>query len=64
MSLPDNPVRFVIDQVRARVAKGETIEFAARGVWAHHREVCRDVMETIGSWPSSEPELLAIQRAS
>lgn len=64
MRLPENPVRFVIAEVRRRVAEGESLERAARAVWAHHREVCWDVMETIGSWPSSEPELLAIQRAS
>ena len=30
---------------------------------AHWPELCHDVLNLIGCWPSSEPELAALQRA-
>jgi hypothetical protein len=30
---------------------------------AHFPELCHDVLNYIGCWPSSEPELAALQRA-
>lgn len=40
-----------------------TPESYARHMLACRRELCEAVMEVIGSWPSSEPELMALQRA-
>lgn len=40
---------------------GKTLKQAAQAVKTRHPETCLRVMETIGSWPSSEPELAALQ---
>lgn len=43
-------------------ALGGTLDGAARKWMCDRRRAALDVMETIGSWPSSEPELAALQR--
>ena len=52
----------VIALVQGRVAKGLTMPEAARAVMLTYPKLTLDVMEVIGSNPSSEPELAAIQQ--
>jgi hypothetical protein len=42
---------------------GKTPANFARFALAHYAELCHDVLNLIGCWPSSEPELAALQRA-
>jgi hypothetical protein len=42
---------------------GKTPAAFARFALAHYYELCHDVLNLIGCWPSSEPELAALQRA-
>lgn len=43
--------------------RGQSPEEFARWALRHCRTLCIEVLEEIGSWPSSEPELAALQRA-
>ena len=42
---------------------GKTPANFARFALTHYAELCHDVLNLIGCWPSSEPELAALQRA-
>ena len=42
---------------------GKTSADFADYALAHFPELCHDVLNHIGCWPSSEPELAALQRA-
>lgn len=54
-------MKTIADYCRAFAESGQTpIEFA-RHALAHHRALCCSILDTIGSWPSSEPELRALQ---
>lgn len=58
-SEPRNPVAVYCE---LWLASGQSpIDFAL-GARFERRELCLAVMDTIGSWPSSEPELAALQR--
>ena len=52
----------VIALVQGRVAKGLTMAEAARAIMLTYPQLTLDVMEVIGSNPSSDPELAAIQQ--
>lgn len=49
--------------IRSNTPIGETLVNAARKYAATFPKTSLDIMETIGSWPSSEPELCALQDA-
>lgn len=66
------PAKRAIEAIRALVKSGITVEGkkidldvdeAARYLVRAQRELCLRVMEEIGIWPSSEPELRALQKA-
>lgn len=59
----ENPVPFAVEEIRYRVRSGasESLDAAARWFKRAHRATALRVMEEIGSWPSSEPELRALQ---
>jgi hypothetical protein len=64
-SKQDNPTSVaraqrLIRQIADR--DGVTLEQAARRFASQHPAAALDVMDRIGSWPSSEPELAALQR--
>lgn len=50
--------------IRDQCAKGDSgsLNEAARIVMTTHPSLTREAMETLGGWPSSEPELAALQR--
>ena len=56
------PCARVIRLVRLRMAEGLTADEAARKVRRDLPRLCGEVDEIIGCWPSSEPELRAMQR--
>lgn len=64
VSLQDTPVTRFIRWMRSirTVTPGITWEDAARYVLTRDPILCWDVLNQIGSWPSSEPELAALQR--
>lgn len=59
---PQTPAARFVERVRARVAQGMGLAEAARRVAALNPGLALDVIEEIGSWPSGEPELAALQR--
>jgi hypothetical protein len=50
-----------IDFIRDAIALGSTARQAARSFRSTHPRIFFDVLDAIGAWPSSEPELRAIQ---
>jgi hypothetical protein len=56
-----NDVIQISDAIRTEARKGKTLKEAARIVKVRQPATCLRVMEAIGSWPSSEPELAALQ---
>lgn len=57
----ENPVPQALRIMRAMHAQGGTWEDAARRLRRNHPSLFADVMDWIGSYPSSEPELRAVQ---
>lgn len=55
----ENPVAFYCERYRI---SGETPHGFARAMLVRDRELCLRVMEEIGSFPSSETELSALQK--
>ena len=55
-------VKLFIDLVQQQVQQGLPLDDAARRVATRQRELAAHVLARIGSWPSSEPELRALQR--
>lgn len=55
----ENPVPRYVAMFKA---SGKTPHEFACWAKARHKSLCLEVMEMIGSWPSSEPELAALQR--
>lgn len=53
----------VADYCKLYASSGKTPEEFARRMLAHMPNLCLQVLEIIGSWPSSEPELAALQKA-
>lgn len=53
----------IINRIRFLMSEGLSMRAAAKTVVAEDRATALDVMETIGNWPSSEPELRALQSA-
>lgn len=51
-----------IERVRSAIAKGLSLDEAASLVCRCDKNLALHVVETIGMWPASEPELAAIQR--
>lgn len=50
-----------IQLIQSWVAEGLSLRDAARRFRAHHPDRLVDILDTIGSFPSSEPELRALQ---
>jgi hypothetical protein len=58
-----NDVKHAIDCIRGMVASGIfSLDDAARKFCYEQPKVTARVLDEIGNWPSSEPELLALQR--
>lgn len=53
-------VTVAIETIQARVAAGASLQEAARSLG---RGFALRVLDRVGSWPSSEPELRALQQA-
>lgn len=51
----------VADYCKAYRASGMTPIDFARHMLAWHKTLCFSIMDSIGMWPSSEPELRALQ---
>lgn len=58
-----SPVLHAIETIKAFTEQGASLEQAAREYRKHYPSRCVDVLDEIGSWPSSEPELAALQKA-
>jgi hypothetical protein len=56
------PTTVAIDLIRFHVSKGLSLDDSARRFASVHPELALCVMENIGSYPSSERELGALQR--
>lgn len=52
-----------IRRIRDLQAEGLSLPVAATIVVRRHPDKALQIMETIGSWPSSEPELRALRQA-
>ena len=58
------PTTMAIECIQGHVAAGESLPDAARRFACEHPAMRLRVLDVIGSWPSSEPELRALQRAA
>lgn len=59
----ESPVACFSRMVRELTNEGETdLRPAARAIVRQDPDLALEVIETIGSWPSSEPELRALQQ--
>lgn len=56
-----SPVARLVQLVRAGVAEGLSLDDAARRARARAPKLVDDALEDVGAWPSSEPELRAVQ---
>jgi len=61
---PITPVQRFVEETRKRTRNGLSIDSAVRHVASLEPALCWEVLEIIGSWPSSEPELRGLQRWS
>ncbi len=59
-----NAVQLALMHIRADVAKGVPLETAARRFAIFMPKTAALVLDQIGSWPSSEPELAALQKVA
>lgn len=57
------PVRFARLVARAQ-KQGQTLQAAVAYLRHHQPELCAEVLETIGLWPSSEKDFAELQRQS
>lgn len=59
----ESPVPKAMRVIRLYHEQGRTWEKAARLFMRNHPRMALEVMDRIGSWPATEPELRALQRA-
>jgi hypothetical protein len=59
---PADNIRFAIEGIRDYRDRGMNRDDAALAFIANHNRIADDVMDQIGTYPSSEPELAALQR--
>jgi hypothetical protein len=56
-------VLHAIQTIRLYASEGMSLEKAVALYKRRYPSQCVDVLDAIGSWPSSEPELAALQKA-
>jgi pyrroline-5-carboxylate reductase len=60
----ETPVQRVVALIASRARAGMNMDLAARDVARRFPALVANVMDVIGTWPSSESELAALQRAT
>jgi hypothetical protein len=58
-----NPIPPILAFMRREVERGATLEQAAQRAKRVSPRLYLDAIDALGSWPSSEPELRALQQA-